>query len=247
MRSLFQKITVPFFILLVASGCCSAQNFKEKKIYTVNINENESLIKAEVFAKANSLKRPDSDKTYYWYSSNKILSTKGSYEGKLLHGKYTSFYLNDNLREKGHFKFGLKHGKWFKWYNNGAVQEISEWKKGDKHGVVQNFNANGELTSSSKYYRDKLNGKTIIYASGKIVAIKKYKNGIEIVPVEKVAKPPREKKVKKDKSIKNSSPGKNPGNKSGVKNPEEEKIDKKSKPDAPKNETNLNEKKEKSQ
>ncbi len=78
----------------------------------MHINENDYSIVAEVLAKEKSI--PSSaDKEYYWYKSNSIMSTKGGYDGKLLHGQYSSFYLNSNLKEKGKYHMGLiKLEKW---------------------------------------------------------------------------------------------------------------------------------------
>jgi hypothetical protein len=194
-----------------------------------------------VLAKSGALKHPDLHKTYYWYSSNKILSTVGSCEGKLLHGQYTSSYLNNNLREKGRYKMGLKQGKWLKWYENGFIQETSEWKKGDKHGTFQNFNANGELISVSDYCNDKLNGETIIYESGKIVTRKNYKNGVEILPEKNLPKPAHSKKIKKDAGAEQSMPQDSlQVNKPEVKNIGDDKNKKKSKPDSSQQNKNSN-------
>src|SRR6202012_31644 len=121
------------------------------------------------------------DLTYYWYASNKIMQTNGGYAGKVLNGKYTSFYLTGNLKEKGIFKNGVKNGKWVAWYDDGKIKEISVWQKGLKKGYSKEFDTEGELISKVKYKNGKQNGYQIIYSDGKVSDKKKFRNGVEIV------------------------------------------------------------------
>lgn len=205
MKQLFLKQFIFLFIsLLLTTFNGTAQQYKEKKFFTVYVKEEEYYVTAEVLSEAKTIGHPDVNKEYYWYKSNNILSTKGGYDGKLLHGKYSSSYPNNNLREKGKYKMGLKEGEWIKWYDNGKIAEVSNWKHGAKYGRFQTFNVKQELTQTSHYNNDKLNGEVVTYDSGKVISKKKYKNGVEIIPKEKIVK-------KKDE-------------KPAVKNPESEKA-----------------------
>lgn len=120
--------------------------------------------------------------TYHWYKSDRILQTKGGYDGKLLHGVYAEFYLNNNLKEKGVYKKGLKNGEWKTWYENGQLKEVSRYCHGLNHGKFQVYNEKGELTLLANYKKGKLHGEMVSYESGKILAKHKYKKGNEVFP-----------------------------------------------------------------
>jgi antitoxin component YwqK of YwqJK toxin-antitoxin module len=76
------------------------------------------------------------DNRYYWYTPRKVISTKGGYDGKILHGVYKEFYEHRQLRQKGEFKFGLKSGKWNTWDDQGEITSIKRFKKGYLHGKI---------------------------------------------------------------------------------------------------------------
>jgi hypothetical protein len=125
--------------------------------------------------------KPQEEKTYNWYASNKILETKGGFDGKLLHGYYKCFYLSGNLRETGEFNYGLKTGKWSSWYPSGILREILYWKKGVKNGKYRLYSENGQLVAEGNFRDDKLHGKFKTYFNGKLEDVKKYRDGQEIV------------------------------------------------------------------
>lgn len=170
--------------------------FGQSKLNTehliVYVNELDQSVKATVLSSKNFKINPDKNKTYFWYSNNQIIQTNGGVDGKLLDGEYSSFYLNNNLKQKGKLKKGLRVGEWRSWYENGKLKEITEWNKGVKDGNYEAFNEKGDKIFSACYSNDKLNGKEIKYNSGKIISLKKYKNGIEIIPI-----PEKEKKTKR--------------------------------------------------
>ncbi|MGQ0827044.1 MAG: toxin-antitoxin system YwqK family antitoxin [Bacteroidota bacterium] len=179
------------YLLLVLSNSMFAQ-FKAKETYTVYINYPDHSIRANV---SNTGKKVEAKQTltYNWYASNKVLQTKGGYEGKILDGPYTSFYLSNNLKEKGTFKMGLKDGEWISWYENGKINEITNWKKGVKNGVSKTFDKDDQLTCESCYRNNELHGTLVNYENGKVISEIKYKKGKEILP--------KQKKEKKEKVI----------------------------------------------
>lgn len=71
-------------LLLLCSNVVFGQ-MKPKETYTIYVNYPDYSIKATV---SNTVKKIDVKESllYYWYSSNKILETKGGYEGKILDG-----------------------------------------------------------------------------------------------------------------------------------------------------------------
>ena len=71
------------------------------------------------------------DKFYFWYKAQGVKWTQGESSGTLLHGKFESFYENDQLHEKGDFKRGLKCGEWMSWREDGSLIYAEVWNKGE--------------------------------------------------------------------------------------------------------------------
>jgi antitoxin component YwqK of YwqJK toxin-antitoxin module len=157
---------------------------KNKASYTININDKDGYSRILVFNKNRKIK-PQEKYTYYWYAYNKVMVTKGGYDGRLLHGEFASFYENNNLKEKGYFKKGLKNGEWMAWFDNGKIKEVSHWKNSLRNGNRKVYNEKGELVLEENYKNDTFNGTVTKYDSGKAIAFKYYKNGIVYEPKEK--------------------------------------------------------------
>lgn len=158
----------------------------QQKYFTVYLNDREEncSIKAEVCNKKSKIRYSDTLK-YYWYSADKIIATQGASEGKVLHGKYSSFYYNNNLREQGRYKKGLQNGQWMKWNSTGTLQEISHWHKGYRQGKQITFDSAGVKVREVSFNNGKLHGKWVDYNKGKIISQKRYKKGVEVLPVDK--------------------------------------------------------------
>lgn len=173
---------------------------KQKPTFPVYINYPDYTVKADVFFEAKKISVKE-NLTYYWYSSNKIIETKGGYDGKILNGSYTSFYLSKNLKEKGSFKDGLKTSTWTSWNIDGKINEITTWNKGVKNGVYKKYNEFGELIKEYGFKNGELDGYKIDYEKGKVISKKKYQKGIEILPKEKKQKKSSATDKKEKKSI----------------------------------------------
>src|SRR5687768_1768458 len=100
-----------FFALLVFCIQPGSAQSIEKKSYPVYINYPDYSIKAIVLNDGKKIAAKE-ELTYSWHAHNKIMETKGGYDGKLLDGDYTAFYLSNAIKEKGAFNKGLKNGKW---------------------------------------------------------------------------------------------------------------------------------------
>lgn len=124
----------------------------------------------------------DTHKKYHWYSNNQIKITQGGYSGKLLHGNYSDFYFNNNLKEQGHFDMGLKTGEWNSWTVQGTLAEKMNFKEGILDGDFYKYNGLGVLSESGKYKNGNLHGKLTRYFEKDSVSITKYKNGRMEVP-----------------------------------------------------------------
>ncbi|MDO9000235.1 MAG: hypothetical protein Q7W45_10760 [Bacteroidota bacterium] len=209
------------------------------KQFNITVNYDEYTVKTQMLSQNKSI-TVNNNLVYMWYSSQKIIETKGGYEGKLIHGKYTSFYLNNQLKEQGQIKYGLKTKEWKYWYSDGKLKEVINWKNGKKNGKYFLYNDYGQLMAKSNFKNDKLNGRFYTYGQNGIISEKKkYKNGDEIMPkikVEKIKQPKtaKEPKVKKEKN-KNSEGTEN------TKNPKKESFFQKLFKKTPKSEKKPNE------
>jgi hypothetical protein len=148
--------------------------------FNITVNFDEYTVKTQMLKDPKKIK-VDNELSYLWYNSNKIIETKGGYDGKLLHGYYKSFYLNNQLRESGEIKYGIKTGEWRNWYSDGKLKEVSTWKKGRKNGTYELYNDYGHLMAKGAFKNDLLNGKFYTYDDfGNIRDSKKYRNGVEV-------------------------------------------------------------------
>lgn len=114
---------------------------------------------------------------YHWLKAGQIQQTRGGFDGKLLHGSYTEYFVNGDLREKGIFVKGLKSGEWRTWYQNGELYKITLFKKGLRDGKEEVFDVDGKLKQVNHYKTGQLHGQQISYADS-IPTISYYKNGM---------------------------------------------------------------------
>ncbi len=175
-----KQATLILTILLSIQGF--AQSTKEKKTYQVYVSDNENDLTARVTVMKDKAKlEPKEELTYTWYSAGKVQQTKGDFDGKLLSGPYASFYLSGALKEKGIFRKGLKNGKWNSWTIAGYLKETVSYKRGSKQGRYVLFNEEGKKVLEARYRKDQLHGKVEVFEAGKLIGVKKYKRGKEVV------------------------------------------------------------------
>ncbi|MCE3226601.1 MAG: hypothetical protein K0S32_1152 [Bacteroidetes bacterium] len=165
--------------------------------FNITVNHDDYTVKTQILSHNKDIK-VNNDRIYMWYTSQKIMETKGGFEGKLIHGKYNAFYLNNQLKEQGAIKYGLKNKEWKYWYSDGKLKEVITWKNGVKNGSYALYNDYGQIMAKGNFCNDKLDGKFTTYGpAGNVTETKKYKDGVE-VPM----------KVKSQKSKAKSSSGK---------------------------------------
>ncbi len=138
---------------------------------TVNINTQIMIEDRELDTKDELL--------YFWYKAGNIHKSRGGIGGDVLHGKYSEYFENGNLKIQGGFLLGTKDGVWKEWYSNGELRSVVSWKKGQLNGVSKKYDLNGKVQKETNY------------KDGEIVETK----------VKKVKK----EKVKTDKSSKKSN------------------------------------------
>lgn len=200
-----QLLIILIFTLFFSINVIAQKDPGKRKSHEITVNSTDAIIKIEVRSKQKKLS-PKNNLIYYWYKSNKILATEGGFDGKPLHGKYTSFYFSQNLMEKGLFKNGLKKGEWKTWYENGKTEEIINWKSGIKHGKHVSYNFSGELVAEGNFKKGQLQGIVKSYDRGILLSERKYKKGKEVLPKAKKTKEEKTNKKDKPKKEKNAIP-----------------------------------------
>lgn len=151
------------------------------KQFNITVNFEDFTVKTQMLSHNKEI-CTDNEKTYMWYSSQKLIETRGGYDGKLIHGIYRSFYLNNQLKEQGRMQYGLRDKEWKYWYPDGKLKEVIHWKNGRKNGSYLLYNDYGQLMAKSRFKKDKLHGKFYTYGnSGAVIERKKYRNGEEVV------------------------------------------------------------------
>jgi len=173
-----QKLLGIFFLIFQINS--SAQ--KQPEVAALN---RFSFMRADTLYQFYAVKPPNkiklsNDKTYYWYVKDTILITRGSSDGRILHGSFTIHYPDKNLKDRGKYKYGLKTGEWKSWYPGGELQQVSTWRNGIPDGSVEEFDKKGDKIKSG-YYRNKLftgyiiellsdgKSKKVSYEKGKVV------------------------------------------------------------------------------
>jgi hypothetical protein len=159
----------------------------------VVINSPDSTVVTFVWPIQNREVKPQEDKVYYWFKADKVRTSRGGYGGKVLHGDYTVFYIDQNLKEKGRFSRGLKTGTWKSWYPNGELKEIVQWSGGQRHGVYKSYRSDHTMYRSGEYEEGQLLGKMKEYdEKGKLI----------VPPQKPKTKPTKLKKTKQGKANK---------------------------------------------
>lgn len=192
-------LRLQFILIHFLFGTLLAQKYIEPenmKQFNITVNYDDYTVKTQMLKQAKNIK-VSNDLTYMWYSSQKIMETKGGFEGKLIHGYYTSFYLNNQLKEQGTIRYGLRNKKWKYWYPDGKLREVIHWKNGVKNGAYLLYNDYGQLMAKGNFKNDKLHKNFFTYGpDGKVIEKKKYKNGDEVI---EPPKPTKSKKLKEKK------------------------------------------------
>lgn len=145
--------------------------------YQHTINYADHKVTLHVLPADRTLKYTDLTKSYYWYGGNQIKITQGGFSGKLLHGLYSCYYENKNLREQGNFNMGLKSGEWKNWAEDGKLISDVTFLNGVPDGDFYNYDSRGELIEKGRNVNGKLEGDFIKYQGDSTQYIK-YKHGI---------------------------------------------------------------------
>lgn len=213
-----QLILITLLALISLNVHSQTPKIKKQKIAEFTVSKENEVIKFDAWVWKKPLRiSPSTGKMYHWYKSNAIMSTNGGFDGKVLHGKYAAFYLNNNLKEKGRIKKGLKCGEWKAWYDNGNINEIASWKKGSKTGGYALYSEDGKLLEKGKLKNGIRHGFIKSYAADTVSSLIRFKNGVPQLEVA-TGKGKKSENVKNDRSKDNAqTDGGNKGKKISLK------------------------------
>ena len=122
---------------------------------------------------------------YYWVKGTDLHHSRGGFEGRLLHGKFTAFYPSQQLKSQGRFHKGRKHGEWKTWHENGELKSIANWSKGRQNGRAVEFDVKGQRIKQQSFRNSELHGRQIDYATDGSEITTIYKRGKKIEEPEK--------------------------------------------------------------
>lgn len=200
-----------FIILVLIAGISSSMHAQDRKLksHPVVVNFENSFAKANVLDNPKRKMHPDENTLYFWYSNNKISFTRGGFTGKLLHGEYTEYYADGNLKTKGRYYTGIRKGKWMKWFTDGRLAEVCCFKNGLKQGSCRIYSKNGGLQSEQAYKRGVAHGKKISFSTdGKPIKKEVFKRGILIDSTDYTLPKEKKKTGHKEKTLENPKKGK---------------------------------------
>lgn len=190
----FNIILLQIFGLVLFASAQNTKSYFDANAYHHTINYDDHKIVFQVIPADQAVGEIDLDKKYTWYSSNQIRITQGGFSGKLLHGGYSDYYLNKNLREQGLYYKGLKTGLWKNWLENGILESTVTYAAGVATGRFKKYDASGQLSEEGKYSNGVVNGRLKKYVGKDSVQLVKYKDG-KIVPQKVAVSPQKESKL----------------------------------------------------
>jgi antitoxin component YwqK of YwqJK toxin-antitoxin module len=178
------KILLIILALFLMFNNLSAQKIIEYDYNLMSISCQEDGI-LEKFIVCNTPKEKYLFKTveYAWFYNDGIHYSHNNHSGRLLHGLYTSYYQNNNIKSKGEYFYGMKDGTWHTWNDDGTLLSITSWKKGIKDGSSTRYYSNKKIYKELYFKDDKLHGEQKIFNTiDTICEYKKgYKHGEEII------------------------------------------------------------------
>jgi len=87
----------------------------------------------------------------------------------ILHGEYTSFYMNGNMEKKGNYDEGLPEGEWEYYYENSKLKMKGELEAGEPNGYWIYYYETGDKKMEGKMVGDRREGDWLIYYQNGVV------------------------------------------------------------------------------
>jgi len=172
-----------YFIFLLLACAIGAEAQKKREIFelesyrhTLNFTDHKLVFQA-LPSNGVTLSAVANNK-YYWFTGREVRATQGGYSGKLLHGLYTDYYLNQSLKEQGTFNLGLKEGTWKAWTEEGVLISEVHYRAGHAEGKFMLYDQQGKLREIGNYRNGKVHGAIRKYLSPDSVVTEKYRHGV---------------------------------------------------------------------
>jgi hypothetical protein len=174
------KLLFIFTLIFLKSLFCLAQQGTGQRNRIITYPD--SIIKMAIWDKQVKSKLVD-NYSYYWYYAGTINHNQGGFSGKLIHGNYEVFNIQQKLITQGNFEYGLKEGEWRYWYENGVLMKRCSYKNGQLNGKFKTYDSSGNLLADMNYVNNMLEGKCL-YFSKDSLTIKKFRKGRDITKKE---------------------------------------------------------------
>ena len=165
MKRLLKIVLSVLFIAQSLTLVAQENEAKEIERRSVTLSYPDSVVKFEVMVAPKELNAGDLLQ-YFWYDTDKLKTKKGSYSGKLLHGDFNVFGLENNMLVDGSFNEGLQHGLWKRWTPSGDLVRQAEWKNGIRDGVLIIFNSEGVEVLNEEYVEGLRHGRQVSNMDG---------------------------------------------------------------------------------
>jgi len=171
-RDLNLKRHITILILFLTSTGAFAQEVSQKTFY----DQEEKIVK-EIFI----LKKRGSSilhGPYTAYFQNGNIKTSGHYYENTANGAWEFFYENGALRIRGNINSGVNEGLWEYFFDNSEMNMEGPMVGGKKSGTWKTYYRSGATKSEGEYYYGKKTAKwNYYYANGSLQAISILENG----------------------------------------------------------------------
>jgi antitoxin component YwqK of YwqJK toxin-antitoxin module len=170
------QLRIVYFMPLFIISCSPSRQID--RIFVQN-NQSE-LIRGDSiiwFSTTGNKPVPRKDLVYFSYFKNKIGSSQGHYNGRLLNGNYQLMNRNHKVVAKGEFVDGLMHNEWIKWHGNGLIASVENWRYGRLNGRFQKYDEAGRLLLEGRYKNNLYDGKWVYYQDDNSTHVEEYKKG----------------------------------------------------------------------
>ena len=128
------------------------------------------------------------DTWYYWFKSQKIMTTQGGADGLLLEGLFIAFYSNKQLSQKGHFKKGVKTRSWEYWRKDGSIDVEEKWRNGKLiYKGIYDLNSQRNKTIKKRFSKTKIISKdsVAVYKNDALEKLKIYNSNNNLISISK--------------------------------------------------------------
>lgn len=165
-------ITILSLFIIFASSVCRSQEIEQRTFF----DEEKSQLKEVYTLKEEGSKvlhGPYSD-----YFENGNLKTSGQYFDNIANGVWEFYYENGQIRMRGNINNGVNEGQWEYYYENGETSMEGEISNKKRHGDWKMYFDNGALKSEGKFVSGVKEGSwKYYYEKGGLQANAEYSDG----------------------------------------------------------------------